>query len=123
MGSTIAPPEPFSFAHPLPPTAPQHMLALELANRTKLARTAFKRRLADQPDCKSATRMCSELIAEPPEVLGSMQIGKLLRACRRIGTYRADKTLLAARVAEHRPLRALTPAERQRLIGALGMWG
>lgn len=119
MGSTLAPPTEAD----LEPAPPQFMQALAEANRVRLARAAFKRRLAAQPDRASSARLCVELLGDTPDVLHGMTIVELLTACRRVGTMQGLKVLEVARVPERREIGRLTPAQRQRLIGALGMMG
>lgn len=123
MGSTLAPPTPAELASTAapPPGQPQHMRALDEANRIRLARAALKRRLAEQPTRGAACEMCAELVADPPEVITSMTVIDLLTACRRMGVRAVEKVLGAAHVGERKPVGELTPAQRQRLIAALGM--
>lgn len=120
MGSTIAPPQ---FASPpaTPADPPQYMLALEQANRVRLARAAIKRRLSERPDRASSVTMCAELVAEPPTVLDNMTVGELLMSCKRIGLTAARKIMDAAGVSESRSLALLTVSQRQRLATALRM--
>jgi hypothetical protein len=120
MGSTIAPPQ-FSADSSLPVDAPQYMQALERANRVRLARAAFKRRLAGQPDRSSSCLLCADAVVNPPDVLASMTVIELLLACRRIGMVATRKILAGSHVHEMRKLEALTHAERQRLATALRM--
>jgi hypothetical protein len=99
--------------------APQFMRALEEANRIRLARADIKRGLAAKPDHRSSLLAAAELLEQPPEVLHSMRIVDLLKACRRIGPLEARKLLVRVPVSEWRPVGALTDRQRRELIDTL----
>lgn len=91
-----------------PAAMPQHMQALEHANRVRLARASLKRAVAaGQLDAAEIVRDC------PWEVV-SMTVGELLRSQRRWGRTRARKFLLTLALNENRELGRLT--QRQRAV-------
>jgi hypothetical protein len=91
-----------------PSRAPQHMQALEYANRIRLARAALKRSVkVGEVTAADVIRTC------PPEA-ESMSVSELLRAQRRWGRTRSRKFLLTLSLSENRQLGRLT--ERQRLL-------
>ncbi len=103
--STIAP------AHPS--SAPQHMQALEHANKVRLARAALKRNIA-RGDLDAA-----EVIRECPWETESMTLAELLTSQRRWGRTRSRKFLLALALSENKRLGTLTERQRQLLSGEL----
>jgi hypothetical protein len=91
-----------------PAAMPQHMQALEHANRIRLARASLKRAVAaGQVDA-------AEIVKDPPTEVESMSVGELLRSQRRWGRTRARKFLFSLALNENRELGRLT--ERQRMI-------
>ena len=104
--TTIAP------APTLPP-APQHMQALEHANRVRLARAALKRNIA-RGDLEAA-----EVIRECPWETESMTLAELLTSQRRWGRTRSRKFLLALALSENKRLGTLTQRQRQLLSAEL----
>jgi hypothetical protein len=91
-----------------PGREPQHMQALEYANRVRLARAALKRSV-NSGDLKAA-----EIVRLCPWEARTMSVSELLRAQRRWGRTRARKFLLSLALSENRQLGRLT--ERQRLL-------
>lgn len=87
--------------------APQHLRALEQANRVRLARADLKRRIAAQ-DLTAA-----EVILTCPWQAESMSISDLLMSQRRWGRARCHRLLLSLGVPENKRIGTLT--ERQRL--------
>lgn len=101
--ATIAPAHP-----PSPATAqPQHMQALEHANRVRLARAALKRSVA------SGDTSAAEVIRDCPWQSESMTLAELLTSQRRWGRTRARKFLLGLAVSENKRLATLTQRQRQ----------
>jgi hypothetical protein len=91
-----------------PASIPQHMEALEHANRIRLARASLKRAVAaGQVDA-------AEIVKDPPTEVESMSVGELLRSQRRWGRTRARKFLFSLALNENRELGRLT--ERQRIL-------
>lgn len=89
-----------------PASLPQHMQALEHANRIRLARASLKRAVAaGQVDA-------AQIVRDPPGEVASMSVGELLRSQRRWGRTRARKFLFSLALNENRELGRLT--ERQR---------
>lgn len=92
---------------------PQHMQALEHANRIRLARASLKRAVAaGQVDAAEIVRNC-------PVEVESMSIGELLRSQRRWGRTRARKFLFTMALNENRELGRLT--DRQRIVLAAAL--
>jgi hypothetical protein len=91
-------------AHPLP----QHLRALERANRVRLARAELKRAVA-RGDTDAA-----EVVRECPWETESMSLAELLTSQRRWGRTRARKFLFSLALSENKRLGTLT--HRQRLM-------
>ncbi len=87
---------------------PQHMQALERANRVRLARAGLKRAIA------SGDVDASEVVRECPWETESMTIAELLGSQRRWGRTRVRKFLLPLSLNENKRLGTLT--SRQRLL-------
>ena len=93
--------------------APQHMQALERANRVRLARAELKRSIArGEVDASSVVREC-------PWETESMTLAELLTSQRRWGRTRARKLLQALALSENKRLGSLTPRQRALLTSAL----
>ncbi|MDX6625649.1 MAG: hypothetical protein QOE56_638 [Solirubrobacterales bacterium] len=88
--------------------APQHMQALERANRVRLARAELKRAIA------RGDMNASEVVRECPWETESMTISELLTSQRRWGRTRARKFLMPLSLNENKQLGTLT--SRQRLL-------
>lgn len=98
-----------------PAAAPQHIRALEHANRVRLARAALKRSVhARDVEAYEVIRSC-------PWEAETMSVSELLRSQRRWGRTRTRKFLLPLAVNENRPLGRLTLRQREMLAGALEM--
>ena len=104
--ATIAP------AH-VQPTAPQHMQALEHANRVRLARAALKRSVG------SGDTSAADVIRECPWQSESMTLAELLTSQRRWGRTRSRKFLLGLALSENKRLGTLTNRQRQMLSSEL----
>ena len=92
--------------------APQHLRALEQANRVRLARAELKRRVAMQQTC------VVEVIVECPWEAESMSISDLLMSQRRWGRARCRRLLVSLGIPENKRLGTFT--ERQRgLLAAM----
>ena len=81
-----------------PAAMPQHMQALEHANRVRLARASLKRSVA------AGTVDAAEIVRDCPWEVESMTIGELLRSQRRWGRTRARKFLFPMALNENREL-------------------
>lgn len=93
--------------------APQHLRALEHANRIRLARADLKRRI--QADRLTAAEV---LLESPPEV-ASMSISELLMSQRRWGRARCRRLLLSLGVPENKRIGTLTERQRRGLCRLL----
>ena len=95
------------------PQSPQHMQALEHANRVRLARAELKREIA-RGDTAAA-----DVIRECPWETESMSLAELLTSQRRWGRTRARKFLLALAMSENKRLGTLTQRQRHLLSSEL----
>jgi hypothetical protein len=91
----------------------QHLVALQRANRVRLARADLKRRIAD------AQVSVAEVILECPWEAESMSIADLLMSQRRWGSSRCRKFLWKNRINETKPVGALTERQRRLLASQL----
>lgn len=87
--------------------APQHLRALEHANRIRLARAELKRRIG------AGALSAAEVLSEPPPEVDSMSISELLMSQRRWGRARCRRLLVTLGVPENKRIGTLT--ERQRV--------
>jgi hypothetical protein len=89
-------------------SGPQHMLALEQANRVRLARAALKRKVA------SGELDAAEVVLTCPWEAESMSVSELLMSQKRWGRTRCRKFLTAIGLSEAKAVASLT--ERQRAV-------
>ena len=94
-------------------SAPQHMQALEHANKVRLARAALKRNIA------RGELDAAEVIRECPWETESMTLAELLTSQRRWGRTRSRKFLFALALSENKRLGTLTQRQRQLLSAEL----
>jgi len=87
--------------------APQHLKALERANRVRLARADLKRRIAAQEIT------AEEVILNCPWEADGMSVSDLLMSQRRWGRARCRRLLISLGVPENKKIGTMT--ERQRL--------
>lgn len=92
---------------------PQHLQALQRANRVRLARAELKRRIAD------GEVAAAEVILTSPWEAASMAIGDLLMSQRRWGGTRCRKFLAMFRISETKTVGSLTERQRQALATQL----
>lgn len=92
----------------------QHLMALEHANRVRLARAELKRRVAD------GQLSAAEVVLSCPWQAHSMPISSLLLSQKRWGRERCRRILLSIGVAENKPVGSLTERQRIALANALG---
>jgi hypothetical protein len=97
--------------------APQHMQALELANRVRLARAALKRRVG------ASDLTASEVIVACPWEAESMPIMDLLMSQRRWGRTRCRKFLTSIQMSETKTVGSLTERQRRTLAALLSAKG
>lgn len=99
----------------LPTTSPgpQHLMALQRANRVRLARAELKRRIAD------GEISAGEVILTSPWEASSMAIGDVLMSQRRWGSTRCRKFLAMFRISEAKSVGSLTERQRVALAAQL----
>ena len=99
----------------LPTTSPgpQHLQALQRANRVRLARAELKRRIAD------GEVTAAEVILTSPWEASSMAIGDVLMSQRRWGGTRCRKFLAMFRITETKTIGSLTERQRHALAAQL----
>ena len=96
-----------------PAAVPQHIQALEHANRVRLARAALKRAVrAGEVEAHEVVRSC-------PWEAETMSVSELLRSQTRWGRTRTRKFLMPLAVSENRQLGLLTMRQREMLAGGL----
>ena len=95
--------------------APQHLQALEHANRVRLARAELKRQVA------AGKVMVADVVVESPWQARSMEVSELLMSQKRWGRERCRRLLLSIGVPENKAIGKLT--ERQRLALAAVLSG
>ena len=92
---------------------PQHLQALERANRVRLARAALKRSIA------SGEVSVTRVITECPWQTESMTLSELLRSQSRWGRTRTRKLLASVGLNENKRLDTLTERQRMLLVSQL----
>jgi hypothetical protein len=92
---------------------PQHLRALERANRVRLARAELKRRIAD------GEASAAEVILTSPWEAASMEIGDVLMSQRRWGGTRCRKFLAMFQISETKTVGSLTDRQRRALAAQL----
>lgn len=99
----------------LPTTSPgpQHLQALQRANRVRLARAELKRQIAD------GEVTAGEVILTSPWEASSMAIGDVLMSQRRWGGTRCRKFLAMFRISETKTIGSLTERQRHALAAQL----
>lgn len=95
------------------PEVPQHLRALQRANKVRLARAEMKRAIA------RGERDVSDVICRCPWEATSMSVAELLTSQRRWGRTRARKFLIPLRIAENKELEALTERQRRLVMAEL----
>ena len=93
--------------------APQHLRALEQANRVRLARADLKRRVAIQ------TTTVADVVLECPWEAESMELSDLLMSQRRWGRARCRRVLLSLGLPENKQIGTLTDRQRRALASTL----
>src|SRR4051812_43191588 len=95
--------------------APQHLKALEQANRVRLARAELKRQVA------AGEATAAEVVLECPWEASSMELSDLLMSQRRWGRARCRRLLLSLGLPENKHIGTLTPRQRRALTELLVM--
>ena len=93
--------------------APQHMRALDRANRVRLARAELKRDIAD------GSRTVAEVVVECPWESESMAIADLLLSQHRWGRTRCRRFLAALPMLETKTVGSMTERQRTQLAARL----
>ena len=93
--------------------APQHLRALEQANRVRLARADLKRRVAIQ-----ATTV-ADVVLDCPWEAESIELSDLLMSQRRWGRARCRRVLLSLGLPENKQIGTLTERQRRALASTL----
>lgn len=96
-----------------PAAVPQHIRALEQANRVRLARAALKRSVG------SGRVLIEDVVRQCPWETETMSVSELLRSQSRWGRTRARKFLSPLALNENRRLGRLTLRQREALADAL----
>jgi hypothetical protein len=91
------------------PTGPQHMRALERANKVRLARAELKRRVA------MGEIDVAEVILDCPWEAQSMAVADLLMSQRRWGHTRCRKFLVQIPMSETKTVGSMTDRQRRTL--------
>jgi len=97
--------------------APQHLRALEQANRVRLARAELKRRVSRQ------TTTVADVVLDCPWEAESMELSDLLMSQRRWGRARCRRVLLSVGLPENKQIGTLTDRQRRALAVTLGERG
>ena len=95
------------------PAGPQHMRALERANKVRLARAELKRRVA------GGEIGVSEVILDCPWEAESMAVADLLMSQRRWGQTRCRKFLAQIPMSEQKTVGSMTERQRRTLAAML----
>lgn len=93
--------------------APQHMRALNQANRVRLARAELKRQIAD------GDRTVAEVVTECPWESVSMAIADLLLSQHRWGRTRCRRFLAGLPMLETKTIGSMTDRQRTQLAARL----
>jgi hypothetical protein len=93
--------------------APQHLRALEQANRVRLARAELKRKVA------AAETTAADVVLNCPWQASSMELSDLLMSQRRWGRARCRRLLLSLALPENKQIGTLTPRQRTALFAVL----
>ena len=96
-----------------PTAGPQHLQALEYANRVRLARAELKRRVAAEEIS------VAEVVTECPWEAESMEISDLLMSQRRWGRARCRRLLVSLGVPENKQIGTLTERQRSAVAAML----
>ncbi len=94
-------------------TAPQHMRALDRANRVRLARAELKREIAD------GSRTVADVVTESPWESESMTISDLLMSQHRWGRTRCRRFLKEVPMSENKTIGSMTDRQRSQLAARL----
>jgi hypothetical protein len=93
--------------------APQHLRALEHANRVRLARASLKR------DIAAGLRTAATVVIDMPWEVESMSVSELLMSQRRWGRARCRRLLLSLGIPENKRIGTMTERQRHALAALL----
>jgi hypothetical protein len=93
--------------------APQHLKALQQANRVRLARAELKRQVA------ANETTAADVVLGCPWEAASMELSDLLMSQRRWGRARCRRLLLSLGLPENKHIGTLTPRQRRALVELL----
>jgi hypothetical protein len=93
--------------------APQHLKALEQANRVRLARAELKRKVSDQ------TTTVADVVLDCPWEADSMELADLLMSQRRWGRARCRRVLVSLGLPENKQVGTLTDRQRRAIASTL----
>ncbi|MEX2195655.1 MAG: hypothetical protein WD844_10250 [Thermoleophilaceae bacterium] len=91
----------------------QHLLALEHANRVRLARAEMKRRVA------TGETSAADVVLDNPWHTENMAVSELLMSQRRWGRARCRRLLLSLDISENKRLGTFTERQRRALAAML----
>lgn len=94
--------------------APQHLVALQRANKVRLARAELKRRIG------AGEITVGEVVLSAPWEAASMTVADLLMSQKRWGRTRCRKFLSAIPLSETKTVGALTERQRRAVAQTLG---
>lgn len=97
--------------------APQHLRALEHANRVRLARADLKRRIG------AGNVHAAQVVLDLPWEIDSMSISELLMSQRRWGRARCRRLLLSLGIPENKAIGKMTDRQRNALADLLSAKG
>lgn len=98
----------------------QRREALAHGNRVRLARAEVRRRIRNLPGM-AGRALAVEVLRDPPEHCGGMEVFQLLVCVKGLGAARATSMLIGAGVvAQRKPIGELTVRQREVLVGMLG---
>jgi hypothetical protein len=92
---------------------PQHLRALEHANRVRLARAELKRRIA------AGDTLVPDVVLDSPWEAQSMELSELLMSQKRWGRERCRRLLLSLGIPENKQVGTLTERQRVALAAML----
>jgi hypothetical protein len=94
-------------------TGRQNMRALERANKIRLARAEIKRRIA------KGDVAVADVLLDPSEEIGGMEISDLLTSQKRWGATRCSKFMHSIGLSEAKTVKSLTERQRSAMAAVL----
>jgi S13-like protein len=88
----------------------QRMDALRRANDIRVARARLKR------DLKSGTVRVEEILADPPDYVGTAKVFDMLMAVPKFGRVKAARFLNQCRISQSKTVAGLSERQRQELV-------